>query len=92
MAHEPFAYIGAAIKAQQRYAVDVSDAGATHKSLSAQAQQCYLMNKCWLYKPLCLDGKLLKYTVINPNAAYPQTPENHLNVTYALKENGGKQY
>ena len=28
--------------------------------------------------------KLLKYTVIDPNATYPHTPENHLNVLYEL--------
>lgn len=31
----------------------------------------------------------LKYTVIDPNAAYPDTPENHLNVAYELAENNG---
>lgn len=35
-------------------------------------------------------GKLLKYSVIDPNAPYPKTPENHLDVTYILQsENGG---
>jgi uncharacterized protein YndB with AHSA1/START domain len=34
-------------------------------------------------------NRLLKYTVIDPNAAYPDTPENHLNVTYELSEQGG---
>jgi len=33
-----------------------------------------------------IPGKLLRYSVIDPNAAYPHTPENHLNVTYALTE------
>ncbi|HTF06283.1 MAG TPA: SRPBCC domain-containing protein [Bacteroidia bacterium] len=33
--------------------------------------------------------KLLKYSVIDPNATYPQTPENHLNVTYELSEQNG---
>ena len=28
----------------------------------------------------------LKYSVIDPNAPYPKTPENHLNVTYELSE------
>ncbi len=28
--------------------------------------------------------KLLRYTVIDPNAAYPDIPENHLRVTYEL--------
>lgn len=31
----------------------------------------------------------LKYNVIDPNASYPHTPENHLNVTYELKEENG---
>lgn len=30
--------------------------------------------------------KLLKYTVIDPDAAYPDIPENYLNVTYRLHE------
>ena len=34
--------------------------------------------------------KLLKYTVIDPNASYPKTPENHLNVTYELTPAEGK--
>ncbi len=29
-------------------------------------------------------GKLLKYSVIAPNATYPDIPENYLNVTYEL--------
>src|ERR1700739_634430 len=33
---------------------------------------------------------LFKYTVIDPFAAYAQTPENHLNVTYQLAEHNGK--
>lgn len=32
-------------------------------------------------------GKLLTYTVIDPNASYPDIPENYLNVTYRLEEN-----
>lgn len=32
--------------------------------------------------------KLLKYTVIDPFAAYPDIPENYLNVTYELIPNG----
>jgi uncharacterized protein YndB with AHSA1/START domain len=32
---------------------------------------------------------LLKYTVIDPNASYPDIPENHLNVTYELSEVNG---
>ena len=35
-------------------------------------------------------GKFLKYTVIDPNATYPHTPENHLNVTYELTEQNGQ--
>lgn len=31
----------------------------------------------------------LKYSVIDPNAPYPKTPENHLNVTYELSEHNG---
>lgn len=34
--------------------------------------------------------KLLKYTVIDPFASYPDVPENHLNVTYELEEQGGQ--
>lgn len=33
--------------------------------------------------------KLLKYTVIDPFAAYADVPENHLNVTYTLDEAAG---
>src|ERR1700753_2911035 len=33
--------------------------------------------------------KHLKYTVIDPNAAYPDIPENHLNVIYDLEETNG---
>lgn len=36
-----------------------------------------------------IPEKLLKYSVIDPNAAYPHIPENHLNVTYALHEENG---
>ncbi len=32
------------------------------------------------------ENKLLKYSVIDPNATYPHTPENHLIVTYKLSE------
>lgn len=32
--------------------------------------------------------KLLKYTVIDPFASYPDIPENYLNVTYELSEHG----
>lgn len=34
--------------------------------------------------------KFLKYTVIDPNAPYPDIPENYLNVTYELSEQNGK--
>lgn len=34
--------------------------------------------------------KLLKYTVIDPTASYPDIPENYLNVTYELEEQDGK--
>ena len=30
--------------------------------------------------------KFLKFTVIDPNASYPDIPENYLNVAYELKE------
>ena len=33
-------------------------------------------------------GMLLRYTVIDPNAAYPHIPANYLNVTYELKNEG----
>lgn len=44
-------------------------------------------------KGIVLDiqpDKLLKYTVIDPNASYPDIPENYLNVTYELEEQAGK--
>lgn len=34
--------------------------------------------------------RFLKYTVIDPHATYPDTPENHLNVTYELVEKDGQ--
>ena len=34
-------------------------------------------------------NKVLKFTVIDPNASYPDIPENYLNVTYELKEESG---
>ncbi len=34
--------------------------------------------------------KLLKYSVIDPNASYPKTPENHLDITYELSPVEGK--
>lgn len=34
-------------------------------------------------------GRLLTYTVIDPNASYPDIPENYLNVTYQLEEKEG---
>jgi uncharacterized protein YndB with AHSA1/START domain len=33
---------------------------------------------------------LLKYTVIDPNASYPDIPENHLNVTYEVTAQGNQ--
>jgi uncharacterized protein YndB with AHSA1/START domain len=36
------------------------------------------------------ENELLKYNVIDPNASYPKTPENHLNVTYQLKSMGAQ--
>jgi len=35
-------------------------------------------------------NKLLKYTIIDPNSAIPDVPENYLNVTYQLLDNNGK--
>ncbi len=35
------------------------------------------------------ENKLLKYSVIDPNAKYDHTPENHLIVTYRLSEKNG---
>lgn len=35
-------------------------------------------------------AKKLKFTVIDPNASYPDIPENHLNVTYELSEQNGE--
>jgi uncharacterized protein YndB with AHSA1/START domain len=37
-----------------------------------------------------IPEKLLRYSVIDPNASYPAVPENHLNVTYVLSEDNGK--
>lgn len=34
-------------------------------------------------------GRLLTYTVIDPNASYPDIPKNYLNVTYRLEEEEG---
>ncbi len=34
--------------------------------------------------------KLLKYTVIDPFATYPDIPENYLNVTYLLESKGSQ--
>jgi uncharacterized protein YndB with AHSA1/START domain len=34
--------------------------------------------------------RLLKYTVIDPFASYPDIPENYLNVTYQLEEKNGQ--
>jgi len=36
-----------------------------------------------------IPTRLLKYTVIDPNATYPDIPENYLNVTYELEEKEG---
>ncbi len=33
-----------------------------------------------------VPNRLLKYSVIDPNAAYPDIPENYLSVTYKLDE------
>ncbi|HYM95427.1 MAG TPA: SRPBCC domain-containing protein [Chitinophagaceae bacterium] len=35
-------------------------------------------------------NKILKFTVIDPHASYPDIPENHLNVTYELMEQNGQ--
>ncbi len=35
-------------------------------------------------------NKILKYTVIDPNATMPDIPENYLNVTYELSEQNGE--
>ena len=43
-------------------------------------------------KGVILESELnrrLKYTVIDPYASYPDIPENHLNVLYALEEKDG---
>ena len=43
-------------------------------------------------KGIILDiklSRLLKYTVIDPNATMADIPENYLNVTYQLKEQSG---
>ena len=37
-----------------------------------------------------IPEKWLKYTVIDPNATYPHISENHLNVSYDLKEENGQ--
>ena len=37
-----------------------------------------------------IPEKLLRYSVIDPNASYPPLPENHLNVTYFLAEENEK--
>ena len=44
-------------------------------------------------KGIILDIKpnvILKYTVIDPHASYPDIPANYLNVTYELTEQGGQ--
>jgi hypothetical protein len=35
-------------------------------------------------------GKILKYSVFDPNSAMPDIPENYLNVTYKLTEHDGQ--
>ncbi len=35
------------------------------------------------------SGKILKYTVFDPNASYPDIPENYLDVIYELSEKNG---
>jgi uncharacterized protein YndB with AHSA1/START domain len=37
-----------------------------------------------------LPEKMLTYTVIDPNASYPDVPANYLDVTYALSSHAGK--
>lgn len=37
-----------------------------------------------------IPNSLLKYSVIDPNANYPDIPENYLNVTYELSEANGQ--
>ena len=52
----------------------------------------YEGNEMIFVKGFILDiqpNRILKYTVIDPNATYPHSPENHLNVTYELSEQTG---
>ncbi|MFI5171753.1 MAG: SRPBCC domain-containing protein [Chitinophagales bacterium] len=35
-------------------------------------------------------NQLLKYSVFDPNATYPDIPQNYLNVTYTLSEENGQ--
>lgn len=49
-------------------------------------EMVFVKGKILLIEP----EKLLKYTVIDPFAAYPDIPENYLNVTYELIPNGPK--
>jgi uncharacterized protein YndB with AHSA1/START domain len=37
-----------------------------------------------------IPQKLLRYSVIDPQATYPHTPENHLNVTYEITGSDGQ--
>ncbi len=37
-----------------------------------------------------VPGRLLKYSVIDPNASYPDIPENYLSVEYRLEKQNGK--
>jgi len=36
-----------------------------------------------------VPGRLLKYSVIDPNASYPDIPENYLSVEYRLEKQNG---
>ncbi|WP_235297922.1 SRPBCC domain-containing protein [Portibacter marinus] len=46
----------------------------------------YVTGKLIAFKPY----SVMSYTVIDPNADYPQTPENHLKVQYLLEEKNDK--
>lgn len=48
----------------------------------------YVTGKCVTYRP----NEELVYTVIDPAAAYPLTPENHLVVTVKMTETGNKTH
>lgn len=49
-------------------------------------QVVYVSGELLLFEP----EQKMSYTVIDPNANYPQTPENHLLVEYILTERDGK--